>query len=76
MTYRLTYRNNEFEDIDCDGMQTTERFTLFVRVDKIQEAGDESQQPSGTPILIVYNDEIRSIRNMTPSVAGPLSLVN
>ncbi|KKN46326.1 hypothetical protein LCGC14_0674430, partial [marine sediment metagenome] len=47
MTYRLTYRNNEFEDIDCDGMQTTERFTLFVRVDKIQEAGDESQQPSG-----------------------------
>ncbi len=78
MKYQLTYRNSEVEDIDCDGMQTMDQFTMFVQVDKIKAAGNESQQPTATPLLIVHNDEIRSIRNMTPQVAQrpSLGLVN
>ena len=74
--YQLAYRNGDMEDIECDGMQTSDRFTMFVNIDKIQAAGDESQQPTATPILIVHNDEIRSIRNVTSQVQPPpLSLV-
>jgi hypothetical protein len=77
MKYQLTYRDYKTEDVDCDGMQTAERFTMFVYIDKITSVdGEEQQQPTATPILIVHNDEIRSIRNVTPQVAKPVSRIH